>query len=1227
MESLCISSLNSRGLRNKVKRKSVFHKLKQNKYDIICVQESYVSDLDIDQWEREWGGKIYHCSNTNHSSGQMIMCRKHLPYETECITASHRILIINIKFEKDSLFVINAYGPNNKNEKYNFFKQLQTEIEKLPHRNWILCGDFNTVLDNDLDIISGGQHHEQDIGLFQKLVQDVQSTDLWRVSHGDAKDFTWSRKTPFIARRLDFIFVPDEYIDKCAQCEIVSMAQTDHRLVYMKYRLTSVVRGPSYWKFNDSLIQDQAFVNIMNNLIENYIADNADLEPQMKWDLCKVKIRELCIAYSKDKTHNNKTQSKALNKELNETDERLAQEPHNETLLIKREQIKHKLELLEINKAKSAQVRSREKYIAEGEKNTRYFLSLEKMRSNMKIIEKLEMENGDTITTQEDILKEQVSFYSNVFSKKADFSKVKAEQFVNDLNIPQISNEQKEDLEAEITEAEILKAIKSMKNNTAPGLDGLTSSFIKFFWIKLKPLILHSFKDAYLKGEMSESQKKAVITLIHKGKDLTRTELKNYRPISLINTDAKILAKCLAHRLTTVIGDLVHEDQVGFIKGRKASSIIRLIDDVIDHMNDTNSQGLILALDYARAFDSISKDFVIWSFEKFGFGANFINWVKVITANTTSCINNSGWISEEFPADSGIRQGCPFSPMTFVLALELLAIKIRSDQTIQGIHLPQVPSLNAELVHIIKLALYADDITMFLRNKQDLQNALNIVNKFSEISQLNINRNKTEAMWIGSSKNNRTDTEEIKFKRQLKILGIIFQNDTTASNINENWTKRLTNIERIISLWSKRNLSISGKLCIIKSFLISQLVYPMQALCAPEPILFKLNTLLFKFLWQKRFSNKKAFEKVKRTVICNTREEGGLGMINMMDMQSSFMLGWVTQIQSDSSERWKCIPLHHLNKLGRNLVCLRASTLSKDMKGLELIKSSFWKIALTKWADYKHTLMNEQVTFLEQPLWNNIKLLYKKNTLFCKKWIDANLTVVRDVWSNGNILPLESITEKTGFYVSLIFDYNALRTALVAAANRLNNAQDNTSAITSPLMTPKAWRELITMNKTTVPCAVQFWLHRYNYTIDNNDWTIAHKSTKEERLKLLHWKIIHNIYPTNILLNKMKLKDTNKCNDCNNIDFIEHFFWSCPKLKTFWQTVTCSIARNTGTQISLTEKEVLLGYKSQEVTEQVKTINHYLLVAKMSISKYKYGERLDPACIFEKELQIRHLKF
>ena len=141
-----------------------------------------------------------------------------------------------------------------------------------------------------------------------------------------------------------------------------------------------------------------------------------------------------------------------------------------------------------------------------------------------------------------------------------------------------------------------------MKSNKLPGLDGFPVEFYRSFWPKLGPFLIKVYHESFEHGLLSPSQRKAVITLIHKGSD--KNLIKNYRPISLTNCDYKILAFVLAARLQSVMQDLIHSDQSGYIKKRFIGHNIRTIQDLISYAEKFN-KGVLLFLDFKKAFDSL----------------------------------------------------------------------------------------------------------------------------------------------------------------------------------------------------------------------------------------------------------------------------------------------------------------------------------------------------------------------------------------------------------------------------------------------------------------------------------------------------------------------------------------------------------------------------------------------------------------------------------------------
>ena len=1230
---LRILSLNTRGLRSNAKRKVLFKFIKKQKYNVVCLQETHVTKEVVDQWSKEWGrGSIIYNESTANSCGQMILlCENIEKYNT--LYNSRRILAVDVELLEKKLTIVNVYAPNNNTDKITFFEELGTVISNLDLASLVICGDFNTVLSNDLDVISGEKHASAVTDKFKQLLEEHDLYDVWRMFHPQEKEFTWSKKYPFIARRLDYVLMNDELFDKTIESYLISIPYSDHRGCVALIKIANIERGPGMWKFNNSLLKDIEYVTGINSLIGKHTSGiEEDSDSQMEWELLKVKIKDFSQNYSRLKSTNNKNMLMKLYQQLGKVDSALSSNPHSIVLQNEKQQIAVKIEIMERQKIHAAQVRARVKWVEEGEKNSKYFLGLEKSKSNSKIMTGVLDKDNQLITKQSEILNVQKSFFAELYTRKVTDENMseKVNKFLNNTDVPQLSESQRNGCEGNLTESELLSALKCLKNDASPGSDGLTVEFLKVFWIHLKDILRLSLNSSFTKGELSTTQRKAVITLIHKGKELPRNDLKNWRPISLTNSDYKLLAKTLANRLSDVIHSIVSPDQVGFIKGRRASTLLRLIDDVIEQLNQDKSPGLLVSIDYTQAFDRISKDFMIAAFEKFGFGPDFIQWVKVIMANTQSCMIYCGWASDFFPVESGIRQGCPFSPLAFALAIEILAIKIRELGDIKGI----VLGTNDDTIlnRVLKIALYADDITLFMHDEHDMQIAITLFKEFSTFSGLLINKSKSGAMWLGNRKNSNEAFFGFQWKKKLKILGVYFANDQSASFIKENWEQRIENMKRIIHSWEKKDLSLIGKIHIIKTFLISQLIYFMQAFIIPEHVLTEINQILFRFLWRKKNCNRKAYEKVKRTVVCKNFENGGLKMIDIKQMQSAFLLQWAVSLcTSKESENWIHIPKKLFSKFGKNMVCFYANVKSKEFKGLDNITSYFWKRVLSTWLDGN---MQTDDSLSSNLLWNNQLIKYQGKVIFFPDWIKGGILKTSDLQGPDGLLTLNEVINRIGRSPARLLEYNVVTNAVTHFFRRVTVQNILEVDVTqAPLFngkkcfTCKQFRIVLSSLSSSIPCAVQFWNHKFGLDVNETVWNTPRLCTSETRLRVLQWKILHNIYPTNIMLNKMKLRNDQKCSYCNDeTDYIEHFFFLCPVVKPLWNSVEQYVYINYNVKINISESIVLIGKQEcgNTDTQTLAKINHLILIGKMCISIYKKTQsNLPITMILENQLNIR----
>ena len=1235
---LTICSLNVRGLRNKVKRLALFKFLKTQKYDIICLQETHALEQDLHIWQKQWGSLCFFNPGTARSKGEAILVSKSYDNDVTLVEQFERTIVVSIKDKDSEYFIANIYAPNSATDKINFYATLE---EKLHDRldNLILCGDFNCSLNSDLDIVSGQPHSPVESDAFRTFTNSLSLIDAWRSFHDNERDYTWCRFNPFIARRLDYCFISDSILSISTSCNHHQVPLSDHKAVVLEINNHNFQRGPGYWKFNNRYLKDQDFVTRMNSILDTFSRDaaaRATTNSQDTWEMLKLEIRNFCIDYSKTKCCEERNEHIKLRLALRNLDKKLSDDPNNTEIINEILETKHKLEVIELNRARGAQTRARQKWIDEGEHNTAFFCSLEKSKKKRNLIMSLRKDSGEVLTKRSEILKEQVSFYKTLYSQNTESTNIQEDSntFIRNEIFDTLNDNEANQCEGLISIEESSYALYKMKNQSSPGLDGLTTEFYKMFWQKLNKFLIDSYNKSFEQGSLSFTQKQGIITLIHKGKDLEKDKLCNWRPITVLNTDYKILSKVLSERLSTVIQKLIHSDQVGYLKGRNISTVIRSIDDVINYLTISNKSGFLLACDFQKAYDSISKEYLLHVFKVFGFKDNFIKWVSVLMKNTVSSINYEGWVSEFFPVSCGIRQGCNFSPLAFILAVEVLAIKVRNSDMI-GIKNPHNRNTNATYNKIKQLA---DDTTIFLNNAEDATIAINIIDNFSKFSGLKLNIQKTKALKIGNPEIDRNFPVTVVEK--IKLLGIYFERGKSACEIEDNWVSRIDKINTLIKNWSRRDLTLHGKVVVIKTFLLSQITFIMQSIGIPLSVLQKLNTILYKFLWQRTHSNRKAFEKVKRKVMQLDYDLGGLKMIDLVEIQKCYYLQWVGKLaNSNDSDTWNKIPYYHFDQIGG---IFDTNCKSKDVRGIEYIKSIFWKNVLTTFIDnndLKEMVDINENNFCSVKLFNNHILKYRNKVLFFNAWIRSNITLVKDIinFDENRFLTLNEVQNKVNQNPAITtFEYLAVINTIPNiwkqwATQQIVNQDIDFIADVGIKFNKKPKFIYLQINKnfdSVEPLAKRFWNRKINIDLDENRFILPYIVTKEIRLRELQFKITHNIYATNIMLQKMNVTLSNRCSFCRDqVDYLEHFFFYCDKVSHLWKEVESKISALTGKRLTLTVQSVMFGVLIREVhKEYFKLVNHLLLVAKMSISIAKKTNQVQSlSIIFENALKIRNL--
>ena len=298
-----VFSLNSRGLRSQWKRKGLFKYLKEKSFDVICLQETHITEKVYKQWKKEWGnGEFIYNAFKSNSCGQIILFKERSIDNHKLLHNSKRIIAAEVELSQGKMAVVNVYAPNNDSEKQAFLDDLAEVISSIQSEHILVCGDFNCVLSNDLDIISGEKHSENTVNKFNELIGNLDLYDTWRLFNPQDKEFTWFRNNPFIARRLDYVLTNANLFDKTIDCNIHSVPSTDHRGCSILIKFSNIERGPGLWKFNNSLLNDPKYVSEMNSLIQDFTSEIVEhTDYQMEWELLKLKIKSHTISYSKMK--------------------------------------------------------------------------------------------------------------------------------------------------------------------------------------------------------------------------------------------------------------------------------------------------------------------------------------------------------------------------------------------------------------------------------------------------------------------------------------------------------------------------------------------------------------------------------------------------------------------------------------------------------------------------------------------------------------------------------------------------------------------------------------------------------------------------------------------------------------------------------------------------------------------------------------------------------------
>ena len=416
-----------------------------------------------------------------------------------------------------------------------------------------------------------------------------------------------------------------------------SSTLTDHSAITLTLQSKGYAqRGPGFWKFNNTLLDDLAFVEQLCNAIPayknkyNYLTNKG-----LYWDMLKMEMRGFCVQYSKRKNRERRNIEKDLSDQIDALMKALATNRSKENIT-KLYRLRSELNKIIEYRTKGAITRSRTRWHEQGEKSTKYFLNLEKRQSAKTYISKLKTHDSLEITNTDEILKYQKLFYKNLYTA-VPRENINDILFFENAKLPKLNEVELEELERPLTKEECFETLKLSSKGKCPGSDGFTVEFYLRFWSILGEEMVQSFNHAFILGHLSITQRQGIIKVVPK-KRKNRLYLENWRPISLLNIDYKIATKTITDRISKVLLKLIHEDQTGYVKGRYIGQNIRLVKDITKVTSLDNIPGMAIFIDFKKAFDSVDWNFLAKVLETFNFGPQIRKWIKTFYTDISSCV-------------------------------------------------------------------------------------------------------------------------------------------------------------------------------------------------------------------------------------------------------------------------------------------------------------------------------------------------------------------------------------------------------------------------------------------------------------------------------------------------------------------------------------------------------------------------------------------------------------
>ena len=905
---------------------------------ILAVQETHLDEQSTEMIHQALGKRMTIINsqlrdNPRTSAGVAFVLNKDL-ISTENMEKHElikgRAIALKLTWKNEETTLINVYAPNRRSDQRSFWEEVENErrARRLRKPDFVL-GDFN-VTEEPIDRIPARNDTQGAVAALREFRLSSNVQDQWRHLFPKAREYTYRATVNGQQRksRLDRIYVSQNKSKHTFDWKIApSSIPTDHWMVSVKYAPKDAPYiGRGRWTWPLSILRDKKVMEDvvrrgltlqenMNNLRTSPNERTDSNNPQTMWRAFKLEITTKVANEAKIKNYKRQTKIRKLKKDREETLNNQDFENNGE-LQWHEALLASEIEHLEKVTSQNQRERLKAKISWHGEKLGGTWSNLSRPKKPRDAIPRLQIPHTlpHKYETRSDKMAELAKQYHNTLQDLGlnedhdERINQKTAKLLEEIPAEQkFYNPETSELNEGLTKDVVEEALRLAKNGSATGLDGCPYEL----WKELKTLnneaeeegrtgfdiiktLTIVFQDIQYHGIAPNTHfADGWMCPLFKKKD--RTQIENYRPITLLNSDYKLLTKALSLQLIEDIKKIIHKDQAGFIPGRSIFDHIRLTRIMTKFAETSEKNGAVVALDQEKAYDKITHQYLWKTLEAFNMPQLFIKTVKELYKNAWTTVAINGELSSPYKVKRGVRQGDPLSCFLFDIGIEPLACLTRNAREIKGY---EIPGMEKKLA----INLFADDTVLYLSEQDSFDKVIEILDQWCEVSGAKFNKEKTEIIPIGS----RAHRDRINQTRKLHPGDKPIQHDIWIANEGEAirslgawignntqetrpWEPIIDLVHRDLERWKSVHLTLDKKRLIVQAVVGGRTQFLTKAQGMPDTIREALTKEIQSFIWD----DAEHVPRLGMNHLTETKDNGGLKLLNLKIRNEAIELIWL----------------------------------------------------------------------------------------------------------------------------------------------------------------------------------------------------------------------------------------------------------------------------------------------------------------------------------------------